>query len=140
MQRREFIRKGCSLCLAASAGFMMGSLSSCSSLPVYKTVMEQNKISVPLSLFAENDLQIVRAKNSEYDIALRKEKDETYTALLMRCTHADNPLTATGNGVVCHLHGSRFDPEGQVIKGPAEKALHQYSTQLTSENIIITIN
>lgn len=140
MQRREFIKAGCTLCVMASAGFMLGSLSSCASIPVYKTVMDGNKISVPVSLFAQSDLQIIRPKNSEYDIALRKEKDETYMALLMRCTHADNQLTSTGNGFFCNLHGSRFDREGGVTKGPAELSLKRYATQIISDNIIITIS
>ena len=126
--------------MMAGAGFIFGSLSSCVALPVYKTIISESKISVPISLFAQTDLQIVRTKNAEYDIALRKEKDATYSAILMRCTHADNQLTSTGNGFTCNLHGSKFDSEGAVTKGPAELSLKKYPTQVISDNIVITIN
>ncbi|MEP7171575.1 MAG: hypothetical protein ABI855_19545, partial [Bacteroidota bacterium] len=75
MQRREFIRTSCSFCMVAGVSFVLGSLSSCASLPIYKTVIAENKISVPVSLFVQSDLQIVRTPNAEFDIALRKEKD-----------------------------------------------------------------
>lgn len=126
--------------MLAGAGLVFGSLISCASLPIYKTLMTENKISVPVSLFTQSDLHIVRTTNTEYDIALRKEKDATYTALLLRCTHADNQLTSTGNGFICSLHGSKFNSEGAVTKGPAEHSLKRYSTQIISDNIIITIS
>jgi Rieske Fe-S protein len=138
MERREFIKKSCSVCIAISAGLLMGSsLSSCSSVSVYKTASNQNKITVPVSLFAAADLQIIRLRDSEYDIALRKEQDGNYTALLLRCTHADNQLNSTGNGFYCTLHGSRFDKEGTVTKGPAEHPLKKFTTEIINDNIII---
>jgi Rieske Fe-S protein len=118
----------------------MSSMSSCVSFPIYKTLIIDNKISVPVSLFTYSELQIIRSKTSEYDIALRKEKNETYTAILLRCTHADNQLTSTGNGFVCNLHGSKFDSEGLVIKGPAEFPLKKFSTEIIADNIVITLN
>ncbi len=87
---------------------------------------------------AQNILE--EMKELEDDIALRKEQDGTYTALLMRCTHADNPLVSTGNGFICNLHGSTFDKEGSVTKGPAALPLRKYSVEIVSDNILIHIN
>src|SRR6185503_19183128 len=119
MERRTFIKTGCTLCMAMSAGLMLNVISSCAPSIVFKTTISENKIIVPLSLFAQSDLQIVRAKNYDYDIAVRKEGNNSFVALLLRCTHADNPLTNTGNGFSCSLHGSVFDKDGSVKKGPA---------------------
>ena len=63
----------------------------------------------------------------------------TYSALLMQCTHMDNQLSAEQNGFSCSLHGSRFNSEGNVIKGPAEMPLKKYETSVNNENIIIKI-
>ena len=141
MERREFLKGSCSLCFAVAAGMVsMESLFSCTSTSIFKTVVDENKIAVPASLFAQSNLQIIRAKTLEYDIALRKEPDGSYLALLLRCTHADNPLTSTGNGFTCNLHGSRFDEEGVVTKGPAEHPLKKFSSEIISENIIIHLS
>lgn len=125
------------MCLAVSAGLAAGSFSSCATVPVYKTAMANSKVSVPVSLFAQSDFQVVQPKDFFYNIGLRKEKDGTYTALLLRCTHADNQLVATGNGFKCNLHGSAFDQQGQVRQGPAERPLTKYQTEIISDQIII---
>ncbi len=128
------------MCLAVGAGMAIGSLSSCATLPIYKTSMADNKISVPVSLFAQSDFQIVQSKGFYYNIGLRKESNGTYSAFLLRCTHADNQLTPTGNGFTCSLHGSAFNKEGQVTKGPAERPLKKYQTEIISDQIIIHLS
>jgi nitrite reductase/ring-hydroxylating ferredoxin subunit len=140
MDRRNFLKQSCVACIAIGAGVTIGSLSSCATLPVYQTAVDANKIIVPVSLFAQTDFRIVQPQNFFYNIGLQKEKDGTYTALLLRCTHADNQLTPTGNGYKCNLHGSTFDKEGQVTQGPAERALKKFQTELNSGNIIIHLS
>lgn len=129
------------MCLAVGAGLVAASaLSSCAALPVYKTTIANNKVSVPVSLFTQSDFQIIQPKDLFYNIGLRKEKDGTYTALLLRCTHADNQLVSTGNGFTCNLHGSTFDKEGLVTRGPAERSLKRYPTEIISDQIIIHLS
>lgn len=137
MDRRDFVKQSCLACLAVGAGMAVTSLSSCGTLPVYKATADNNKVPVPVSLFAQSDFQIIQPKGMYYNIGLRKEKDGTYTALLLRCTHADNQLTPTGNGFKCNLHGSEFNREGQVTQGPAEHSLKKYTTEIISGQIII---
>jgi Rieske Fe-S protein len=128
------------MCVAMGAGMIaLSALSSCATLPAYKTAIAGNKVSVPVSLFAQSNFQLIQPKNSYYNIGLKKESDGTYTALLLKCTHADNQLTATGKGYKCSLHGSAFDSEGQVTNGPAERPLKKYTTQIIQDQIIINI-
>src|SRR6185312_2364372 len=126
MDRRDFVKQSCIACMAMGAGLLVGSLSSCATIPVYKTTVDANKVTVPVSLFAQTDFQVIQPKDLFYNIALRKESNGTYTALLLRCTHADNQLMSTGNGFKCNLHGSSFDKEGHVTQGPAERPLKKY--------------
>ena len=127
--------------MAVSSGMLLGSLASCgTTLPVYKTTAANNKITVPVALFANTDFQLIQPKSLYYNIGLKKEKDGSYSAMLLKCTHADNQLTPTGNGFKCTLHGSAFDTEGNVTNGPAENPLKKYPTQVISGQIIITIS
>jgi Rieske Fe-S protein len=120
---------------------LVGSVASCASvLPVYKTAATNNKISVPVTLFANSNFQLIQPKNFYYNIGLKKESNGSYTALLLRCTHADNQLTPAGNGFKCALHGSAFNDEGQVINGPAERPLKKYPAQIVDGQIIIDIS
>lgn len=139
-KRREFIRSACGLCLLGTAGMLTSSLAGCgTAYPVFKTEAVGNKLTVPLSLFAQAPLQIVRSKGAYNDIAVQKKDDNTYTALLLVCTHQQNALTITGNGYTCTLHGSEFDKTGAVRKGPAERALKQYQTTVSGNDLIIQL-
>lgn len=125
--------------MALGAGMVISSLSSCAALPAYTTTVDSNQVTVPVSLFAQSDFCVIQPKNFSYNIALHREKDGTYIALLLRCTHADNQLISTGNGFKCELHGSAFDKDGRVTQGPAERSLKKYPTEIRSGKIIIHI-
>jgi Rieske Fe-S protein len=115
----------------------MGSLSSCSSLPTFETDIAQERVRVPISAFGTSEVLVVRVRLLMYDLALRKHQDNTYTAVLLRCTHADTQLTPAGEGYVCNAHGSRFDLDGKVLKGPAQKDLEQFPIETIRGNIIV---
>lgn len=141
MERRAFIKGACGICLLGAAGMLVPSLSSCGSTKssVYKADIKDNQVSIPLSLFAETPLQQLRPKGWLYNIAVHLRDDKTYHAMLMKCTHMDFGLTVTGSGFVCSQHGSAFDKEGQVKKGPAGQQLTQYRTEVKGDNLIIYI-
>lgn len=137
MDRRKFIKTSCTLCAVVAAGLPISMIASCTSLTIYKTVVSENKIKVPLTAFVTGDFILVRPRDYEFDIAARKLANGAYEALLLRCTHEDNQLISTGNGFVCNLHGSRFDSEGTVVKGPAVRPLQKFRTEIVSGDLII---
>jgi Rieske Fe-S protein len=138
MERRKFIKSTCNLCLLAGAGYFLSELTACSpAFHVMNTEVVNNEIQVPLTSFTQNSFQIIHPKGRLYDIALQKKADNSYHALLMRCTHQDNQLTAASNGFACSLHGSQFNREGEVTKGPAERPLKQLATSINQDKIII---
>ena len=93
-----------------------------------------------LGTISENDFQIIRPKNFSYDIAIQKLENGSFTALLLSCTHAANQLTFTGNSFFCKLHGSAFSKQGLVTKGPAEQSLKKLGTQISDDNLIVSID
>ena len=141
IERRQFLRSSCNLCLLGISGVLFAQLPACSpaAFSVVKADITDNKIQLPLELFAKSPFQVVRPNGWYYDIAVTKKSDDTYQALLLQCTHQDNQLTTTGNGYQCSLHGSVFDKEGQVKKGPASKPLDSYSVTIVNEHILISI-
>ena len=141
MQRRTFLKDTCQVCLLGAAGFLLPQLAGCSSskYSVYKTAINNKTIEVPLSLFAASPLQIIRPNGWFRDIAVQKKEDGTYTALLLECTHQENALSITGNGFHCNLHGSEFDRNGNVRKGPAEVSLTRYQTSLQPSALFIHV-
>ena len=141
MNRKDFIKGSCGVCIALSSGFMMSAiLSSCkTSLGVIKTSSQNDVVTIPVSEFEKGDYKLVRVSNYNYDLAIQKNGDGSYTTLVLRCTHAGHPLTRTGNNYYCTMHGSQFNHEGDVTKGPAERPLLHLKTEVEKDRIHIQL-
>jgi Rieske Fe-S protein len=140
MQRRNFIKSSCTTCLLAATGWMLPAiaLTGCSpAYQVFSTEEKEDRLEVPADAFAKGPLVLVRPKGWFYSIALRKHEDNTYSALLLKCTHQDNQLTAASDGYSCSLHGSAYNKEGRVTKGPAERSLKTFPVTLNANQLII---
>lgn len=142
MQRRTFLQQSCNVCLLAAAGLFSTALDGCGpdAWSVFQATPKDDTIAIPADAFARGPLVLVRPKGWYYAIALRKKDDSTYSALLLKCTHQDNQLTASSDGFSCSLHGSAFNRDGQVVKGPAEHALRNYPVTVGTDSIIIHTN
>lgn len=129
--RRDFIKTSCLSC----TGILLGAgaltfLESCQALPVYKTAINGSIISVPKQeILPHEKIKIIRAKNLDYDIALILEPHQKPLALLMRCTHIDNPIYASKDRFICNLHGSQFNLQGEVLQGPAAHKLNSFEVE-----------
>ncbi len=138
--RRTFIKQSCGLCLGAvGLGMLATQLAGCAPLPIYKSDGDKNNITVPFTAFTEkSNMVIVRKPNQEFDILLIKRADGGYQAMLMKCTHQDNPLTVNQSGLFCSAHGSTFDLNGEVTKEPALQPLRKFKTEVNGSSIIIS--
>lgn len=76
-------------------------------------------------LKSPGDVLFVRADGGPGVIALRQHGDG-YLAVLAVCTHQSCELSALPRSYDCRCHGSRFDLLGEVLDGPAERALSRY--------------
>lgn len=140
-ERRKFIKTSCTLCLLAAGGYLFSELAACSpASKVLKVPVSGNSVHIPLSSFATEPLIIVRPSGWYFDIAVRKIEDNTYEALLLQCTHQHNQLVVNPPGYKCNLHGSQFNENGKVVKGPAEMPLKKFNTTLNSNQLIIHLN
>ena len=61
-------------------------------------------------------------------------RDESgYYALSLICTHLGCTVVVAEEGLSCPCHGSRFDRQGKVLKGPADRALDRLKVELRGE-------
>lgn len=61
----------------------------------------------------------------EARVALMREGDAVY-ALSLVCSHLGCTVNVTPTELVCPCHGSSFDRQGRVLKGPADRQLLRY--------------
>ncbi len=138
MERREFIRKSCVFCMGGS--FLMPLLESCGSIPVYRATSNDNPIHIPLDQFLNTNYLIVKSSNIDYNIAVIKNSETDFKSFVMVCTHAENMLRFNGKEFTCSLHGSIFDSNGKVEKGPAEKSLFTLKTTIENNSLLVNLN
>lgn len=64
----------------------------------------------------------------EARVAIMRDGDVTY-ALSLVCTHLGCTVNVTPTELICPCHGSSFDRQGNVLKGPADRQLLRYSVE-----------
>lgn len=145
MNRRDFTRT-CLSCVAIT-GFP-AVLSSCQSTYYTTGTMESNGLSVMRSEFTylkkdqplTRSYVIIRNDALEFPIYLYRFSDTQYSAVLMKCTHQGNELSASGDHLTCSAHGSEFTNKGTVAQGPAEKDLRTFDVRVAGEKIVINLS
>jgi Rieske Fe-S protein len=140
IDRRKFLETTCRACLTACAGILLTELTACGTTSkVIQLPVSENSIRLPMTSFTNEQLQIVRPEGWLYNIAIRKTDDEQFEALLLQCTHQQNQLIVNPKGFQCTLHGSLFNKEGHVLKGPAEFPLKKFPTSVDQGQLIIQL-
>lgn len=125
--------------MLAASGIMLSELAACTpGYNVIKSDILNDTVLLPVSSFSQSAFQFIRPKGWNYDIAVQKKGDQ-YEALLMQCTHQHNQLIPTGSGFTCTLHGSQFNKEGNVTKGPAEMPLRKFNTAIDRDQVVIKL-
>lgn len=139
------------MCVASlAAGSLTAGLSSCAGSKIYVVKSAESKIGtspdgkirVPISQFDDQNRLIVRTDLEQFDILLLRHSDmqPEFEALLLECTHQNNPVTVTSTGLFCPTHGSVFDLSGQVLQGPASRPLKAFKTMRVGDVVTIDLN
>jgi Rieske Fe-S protein len=116
-------------------------LTSCSAtkLAVVKATPVDGKVSFPEADFSDGSSKLVRVSGYPFDLAVKKQADSSYVALVLMCTHAGQPLVKAGGSYYCTLHGSRFESNGKVATGPASKPLMHLPAVANNGQLNITL-
>jgi cytochrome b6-f complex iron-sulfur subunit len=61
--------------------------------------------------------------------------DNGFYALSLICTHLGCTVTVTDDSLSCPCHGSRFDRQGTVLTGPADRALVRMKVEMRGEMV-----
>ena len=62
-----------------------------------------------------------------------------FAALSSVCTHRGCTVDIGGSGLACPCHGSQYDREGQVTRGPASRSLTRYPVRTTGDELVIEV-
>lgn len=136
MERKDFIR----MVSAAALGGVAGTgLHGCAPYRYVDGRLTGDRLEVPKESFEESDYLLVRNPRSSAPIYLRRHKDDTYTALLMECTHRQCTVNPAGSVLACPCHGSRYNLEGKVLEGPARRDLGAFRVHEEGASVYIEL-
>lgn len=75
---------------------------------------------------------------SFYGNAILVKRAGEIRAYEARCTHLGCRIhKVEGDEIVCQCHGSRFNWQGQAVKGPALKSLRELSVDKTDNGVLV---
>lgn len=66
---------------------------------------------------------------TEARLALIRRDNEQLYAVSLLCTHLGCLVTVNADRIACPCHGSEFDLQGNVIKGPADRPLRRFQVE-----------
>ncbi|WP_041971114.1 ubiquinol-cytochrome c reductase iron-sulfur subunit [Geobacter sp. OR-1] len=70
-------------------------------------------------------------------VAIARARDGFY-ALRLVCTHLGCAVSVTPDGIFCPCHGSRFDVQGNVMRGPATRPLARLQAVVNGDRIVVS--
>jgi len=107
------------------------------------------------ALFSFLNYQTEPAVKTEFDIGLKENypigsrslipdvpallihSQSGYSALSLVCTHLGCTVEQKDFGFGCPCHGSRYDANGKVLRGPAQKPLRSLHVEITPDQHLI---
>lgn len=134
LDRREFVVS----CAVLSAAFLAG----CASMVTHPVPIASGKIQVSLTQYPElakpNGAIKLQPAGMEDPIYLLATAGE-FVAVSPICTHRGCTVDVHGERLVCPCHGSTYSRSGEVLKGPAQRALARYAVTRMADTLVIQV-
>lgn len=132
--RREFVAT-CSACCASLI------LAGCASLVTHPVPMSAGRVRLSLAAFPDltrpDGAIKVLPEGMADPIYVLARGNGTFGALSPICTHRGCTVDVQGDRLVCPCHGSTYDRDGRVLKGPAQRALDRFPVAQAGDELVI---
>lgn len=131
--RRSFLR-------AAAASLVAGPIASCASVAVLPVELRNGTVRLdprahPRLAGPGGFMRIQPAGLPHHILLFRQEGG--FVALSPVCQHLGCTVNVEGALIVCPCHGSMYDREGRVLRGPTERPLIRYPVTKTAEGELL---
>lgn len=138
INRRDFVRSLPVLPTGLWIGASALLLSACGGVSYLAPRGSENRLLVAAAQVPESGVLLQRP-GMEHPVFVHRTEQGEYVALLARCTHRGCQPDPVGDRLVCPCHGSEFDLEGEVLQGPAERALLRFRVEREGEDLVVEL-
>lgn len=150
--RREFCAQACRAMSVATLGALLPGCggsggsptapSSASTLPTVNATTGGGVATLAVDgsspLASVGGMALVQSSSGMFLVA--RTAQSTFVAVTAMCTHENCTITGfNGQIYQCPCHGSQFGTSGNVVRGPATRALRQFDTSLNGTTLAITL-
>ncbi len=134
--RRDFVRAG-------TSALALALLPGCASLVTRRVPIENGIVRLSLRQYPElgeprGSLRLL-PDGWEDPVYLLTLDGGGFAALSSICTHRGCTVDLGGPGLACPCHGSQYDREGKVVRGPANRALTRYPVRASGDELVIEV-
>lgn len=136
IDRRRFVTTCVSLCACGVAG-------ACASIVTRPVPVLDGRVRLSLRDFPDllrpgggTSVLPAGARDRLFVLAIA---DGSFAAISSRCTHRGCAIDVVGEHLVCPCHGSMYDREGRVVRGPAERSLERYPVTVAGDVLEIVM-
>jgi Rieske Fe-S protein len=152
LSRRGFCRSVVLATLAAATGIATG--GGCAAAPIYRGALDRGRVVVPRERLLAAHAEAAADQSPGTLIVQPQEGDESillmwndaadidsaaYHAVSARCTHQGCEVKPAREFLTCPCHGSTFDREGRVVRGPAQAPLARFPVEVTESGLEIIV-
>lgn len=140
MDRRQFVER--------SVGTLLGRawlplLTGCASLATHPITPVDGRLRLRLDAYpqlsaAEGSVMLLPV-GSDVPVYVMALGEGRFAALSPICTHRGCTVQLRAARLVCPCHGSTYERDGRVVRGPARKPLTRYPVELTGGEMIIDL-
>jgi cytochrome b6-f complex iron-sulfur subunit len=127
ISRRDFLKLARTALLTASGLLGLGGLLRYLSYPSQPAAPSEFDLG-PAANFAPGSRTVLQPVP-----ALLIRTEQGFQAISLTCTHLGCTVESKPDGFTCPCHGSQFDPQGKVLRGPAAKPLPGLRVEQTQD-------
>ena len=138
MTRRDVLGSMLAVAAACTSG-----IAGCAAVPMLSAVPTRGRIRLPLREFeaaaGSRGALLVETPALNDPLLLLRNQEGNFVALSSRCTHQACRVKPARGFIICPCHGSTYDLAGNVVRGPARRALASYPARSVDEMIVIDL-
>jgi Rieske Fe-S protein len=136
VDRRQFV----TTCACLLAG---GLVSACASLVARPVPITDGRIRLALAdhpeLTRPQGAVKVLPDGATNPLYVLRLDDGQFAVISPICTHQGCTVDIQGPRLVCPCHGSTYDRQGRVLRGPAQRSLARFTTTVSDGVLVIDV-
>jgi len=140
MHRRQFVGQSLGAILTRP---LLPLLAGCASLATHPVTPVDGQLRLRLDAYpqlaATDGSVMLMPAGTDVPVYVMALGSNQFAALSPICTHRGCTVQIRAARLVCPCHGSTYERDGRVVRGPAQRPLTRYPVELTGSELVIDL-